>query len=888
MNAQDILDLSQLHEPPPEFSPGYFWSLNDPLDPEKLLAQLRDMRQHGLRCVCIHPMPPEFRPTTMATLMTPEYLSDDYFKIVRLLVDECKRLGMHFYLYDEAAWPSGGAAGRVYAHNPEKFAKRRVVCREIAKKPGAVVAIPSDALCASRKKRDGSLEILGPGERVSADELPIRCFHVEKIPVVTPGPAPRPDLLCNEAVQKFIELTYEGYRKWVGDEFGQTIRYAFTDEPAVVGTNLWRKGDWQITWTEDLPAEFLQRKGYDLVPHIPALFEEVRDKEATRCLLDLYDVWSRLFVERYVHPLLTWCRRNGVVFGGHFGGEDLPGTNADAGFGHILRALRAMDLPGIDAIWRQIYPGKSEPLIYPKYAASVARQQEGPDRALSESFMVYGAGLTIREMKWITDAQLVLGINRFVLGHYLYSTRDHFMGFARPFFGPANPVWKHATDYHKYVARMSYLLSLGRADCATAVYYPIRDIWAGGACRDSAIALHENIAEALLQRQCEFDYIDDDALAEATNKDGQLLIGKAAYSTVIIPSVSWMTEAALQAVGRFAEEGGRVLLIGGEVAADGDSRHPSVAAPLCEAYSQMADGAKRIDRLVRLEPDCPAIRACTRVLEHHRICFLVNDDDREVALKATFPGSGGLTPLLYDAEEDAFVRVEAVSGNLQSARLMLPPLGSVVVILTAKPEMFPTGEPRDVPALTEAARLESGWRLCPLRRYVVGRSDYEVHEMAGASATPCALGDWRGVLGEDFSGDAEYAVEFDAQVPANHADVYLDLGEVKHAAAISLNGVELGSRAWSPYHVEASHAIRSGKNVLKIVVTNTLANAITAPGVRETWDANLGQSWPEIKFAYDDRQRSFERQCLPSGLYGPVRILSHEPVPITVNTDQPA
>ena len=101
-------NLSEFARPPSDRSPGYFWSLNDKLEKKELFKQLHDMHAHGARTVCVHPMPPEFRPSTMATKMEPTYLGRKYFELLREVFDEGARLDMNFYLYDEGAWPSGG------------------------------------------------------------------------------------------------------------------------------------------------------------------------------------------------------------------------------------------------------------------------------------------------------------------------------------------------------------------------------------------------------------------------------------------------------------------------------------------------------------------------------------------------------------------------------------------------------------------------------------------------------------------------------------------------------------------------------------------------------------------------------------------------------------
>jgi hypothetical protein len=53
--------------------------------------------------------------------------------------------------------------------------------------------------------------------------------------------------------------------------FGETPPYAvFSDSLEVYGSD----------WTDDLPAEFARRRGYDLIPHLPELVSDAGEKSA--------------------------------------------------------------------------------------------------------------------------------------------------------------------------------------------------------------------------------------------------------------------------------------------------------------------------------------------------------------------------------------------------------------------------------------------------------------------------------------------------------------------------------------------------------------------------------------------------------------------------------
>jgi hypothetical protein len=93
------------------------------------------------------------------------------------------------------------------------------------------------------------------------------------------------------------------------------------------------------------------------------------------------------------------------------------------------------------------------------------------------------------------------------------------------------------------------------------------------------------------------------------------------------------------------------------------------------------------------------------------------------------------------------------------------------------------------------------------------------------------------------------------------------------AAEVWLNGTHLGTRAWLPFWFNTSHALRTGQNELRVQVTNTLANYLVSPSVREAWAKRKGPGWPG---PYDGRAHAFELQSTASGLFGPVRLLPQE------------
>lgn len=98
-----------------------FWSINGPLQRDRLRRQLADFKAAGLHGVVFHPR---------YYCGIPPYLSDDYLAHVTDTIRHARELGLKFWLYDENGWPSGTGDGKVLAKYPDSGAVRLDLSRE--------------------------------------------------------------------------------------------------------------------------------------------------------------------------------------------------------------------------------------------------------------------------------------------------------------------------------------------------------------------------------------------------------------------------------------------------------------------------------------------------------------------------------------------------------------------------------------------------------------------------------------------------------------------------------------------------------------------------------------------------------------------------------------
>ena len=776
-----MLNLKNYANPSSVNAPGYFWLLNGPMEEETLRRQLRDMAHVGARTVCPHPLPPEFRKFFHSQMPKNFYLTPEYFKMYQAIVDECKCLGMNCYLYDEGGWPSGGACGQVYASDPVKFRRKMVVL-------------------------DGK-----GGYKIALDDI-----NPEKSVV--------PDILAKGCTEKFLELTHEQYFKAVGECFGNTIHFAFTDEPAMVSCNYTR-----LTWTDDFAEEFQRRKGYDVRPYLVPLLEWSLDSKVNDVRVDFLDVTSQLFVERYMLPIRDWCRAHGIKSGGHVSGEDSFSNLQMRDFGHPLRTLRALDEPGVDLIWRQLWPGERlHP--FPKLASSVGNQG-GNKHILGELFGVYGNGLTFGQMQFLVDYMLLNGVNTFVFGCRPLTTEDGMEG-ERPHFGPANPQWWCIKPFHDYVARQSLLSTDSTPVVDTALFLDVRTMWGELRKANYSAENQVQIAERLLAQQSDFDYIDDDVLATAKLQHGKLKIGKALYDRIVIPVNANLAPEAARNVRRIKAAGFRVL----------SSDETQLVPPTLKVVG--GDWRLRVRKHRRANGDV--------------LYFVMNISEKEIT--ADFQAEEKLPVARCDSWSGRVFKLKTTRRG--EWRWSFRPYSMTVFLLAE--DM--TGAEAEPPAPAETiAELKNGWKIKPLRQVTVGEHDFVV-STCSAKACSVRLGDWKDVLEADFSGMAEYSITFDGAKAQGAA--YLDLGKVKYCATVFLNGKCLGTRLCAPYVFDVGDALKDGKNTLAVRVINTLANAMAPDEILERWQKQF-----QPQSSYETRQRSYERESLPSGLFGPVRLL---------------
>jgi hypothetical protein len=348
-----------------------------------------------------------------------------------------------------------------------------------------------------------------------------------------------------------------------------------------------------------------------------------------------------------------------------------------------------------------------------------------------------------------------------------------------------------------------------------------------------AIRQHEWTAEELLRRQCDFDFIDDDVLRRARIADGKLHVGKMAYDTVVIPHTDWMTPQASKRLDDFRAVGGKVIF---------------------------PEDIGQVEPVVKISPALSDIRATRRLLDNGEVLyFITSESPYELTLDIDISEGGDL--LYLEGETGRVLRIQRE--GKAPLTWTIAPYHSLLLLANSQRDVSGVYKPF-TPG--HSVRLSRGWTLQQLSRYFVGRETYEREDKPGDVKT-VTLGDWRPYLGQEFSGEACYRLEFKAQ--AGQA-ARLSLGKVNYACTVILNGRLLGRRFWGPFDFDIPKHLLRKQNTLEVKVTNTFANAVSSKSAYDVWQKYYPEAFKNAH--YEHILKQFEPDSFPSGLFGPVKL----------------
>lgn len=749
MNNNDKFNLNSFISPDVSYAPVYIWVWNDICTREIIDEQLAEMQRLGIRAFYILPEPKDFRPDSMPTNLSPDYLSEEFFELCAYAIDKGTSLGMKCWIYDEGGWPSGSACGKVVKDHPEYASGGNY-----------------------------------------------------------------PDLLNKEATEYFIEITHKKYASAT-----RNFTAVFTDEPKAPLN----------PFNKDLADKYEQIYGDSILPYLPLIEnKEKPTEENVHILRRWYDLCSHTFCENFLIPCKKWANENGFAFTGHLDKDHSPdGCMNGGGNFNLMRALRCFDIPGIDVIWRQIYPEIKVKIkddmnayngFFPRYASSAAAQN-GTKLAMSEVFGVAGPGLTYDMMRYTVGYQAVRGINIFNPFNFPLGRKGQLLAQELPIYTESQPYYRYLGQFNRYTERLSYISSLGERICETALYYPVSD-FQGRLNAETVAKDFDALGRKFEDMIVDFDIIDDDVIQSAEIIEGFVHIGRAKYNNIVIPEGAYIPESTQKSLNKFIGCGGKVL-----------------------------NEISSLKSVVKV--DGKGLRAMHRKADNAEIFILFNESEVCNNFRVTLPSSNGYL-------------LDLIRGKLQNLQtenrvlnLTLATGETAVVLLTD--EMYDAENKKEYKCRFDIANeflFQKDTELVCKENGFENINHFD-------KALPVTLGDWSCAVGSAYSGSCIYETSFILPDKKVGKEGEINLGDVHFAASVHLNERFLGTSLMPPYSLKIPAGLLQKENKLKIVVTNTTANWYIHTDYFDKW------SIKELS-PYFEAELEYAKDSVSGGLSGPV------------------
>ncbi|WP_432874754.1 glycosyl hydrolase [Kribbella sp. CA-245084] len=517
-------------------------------------------------------------------------------------------------------------------------------------------------------------------------------------------------------------------------------------------------------WTPGIFEEFAKRRGYDLRPRLYELFVDRGEWRQLR--IDFGRTLSELYEDNFLKVFQQWAAGHGVPFRIQSYGEP-PATMSSYRFADMFE--------GEGWGWTRIPETRWASSAANIYGRSVV-SAEVWTWVHSPSFRA-----TPLDLQGEAHEHFLSGVNQLIGHGWPYSPSNGpglgWIFYAAGTLDDRNPWWPVATDLFASLHRLSWLLQQGTPVRPVKIYIPASDAYAdtgvdepNNLYRVVRRLIPESIPRTIREAGLDFDLIDDDAISVVDPADVPLIVVPEGATTP--PDTQRWLDA--------------VVASGGQVVTDPAEHLPT--APITPP---------------------PGVGVVHRRLDDGDFYFVANT---------------GAEPrtLTFDEPMDHWTTHEPVT------TLTLHPYESAVLSPTAATA---TVAPTD----QLVGEVQGNWSVAfdnNIRSVTLPHrweDDPELATYSGSAAyeVELQLEQTDGTVFLDFGPGEPVAPDSEPYLPSNSYRALIT-PPVGVAAEIYLNDTPCGTLWAPPYRVDLTDAARVGANVLRIVVHNTAANALSA------------------------------------------------------------
>jgi alpha-L-rhamnosidase len=855
-----------------------WWWFGGAVTKPELEKELKDMHSAGIGGVEIQPVYPLALDDESKGIKNLPYLSPEFLDAISFANKTARSLGMRVDITLGSGWPYGGP----HTTLNQSAGRLKIV----------TLPITSSTIYAPQLQAGESLiaSFYASGTPDSYQATTAKPLPNTSSPIIVP-PSTSGDRVALFFIASHTKQTVKrpsvGAEGLVLDHFSRTatdehltdvatpLLKAFGNQPpyAVFSDSLEVYG---ADWTKDLPAEFQKRRGYDIVPHLPELAAG-GSPEAEAVRHDWGQTLSDLIRENYLTPINTWATNHNTKFRSQTYG--IPAvTLAD----EAIPALPEGEGPQ----WRAF--------SFTRWASSASHLYHRNVTSAETFTWLHSPAFraTPLDMKVEADRMFLLGVNQ-IIGHgWPYSPpsvgEPGWNLYAAAVFNTHNPWFSVMPDITLYIQRVSWLLRQGDPANDVAILLPENDAQASFTPGHASITelmkrwITPELMSTILNAGYNIDYID----ATTINK-----LGIISYPILILPPTDRIPLATYTKIEEYASRGGRVVAIEkvpsiapGFLDQAETSKIQSLSTQLFHSkdhkgilLSSLSNLPETLHRA--LSPDVAVVGQTTDLGFIHRklptsdIYFVVNSSNQPIHTTIRFRSRHPITET-WNADTAETNLVASRTGT--QIPLTLAPYESRIFVLGDAP----THRSIATPEFTEgqAIDLNSNWQI----RFANDASTQYLPQFIS----------WTDLTGHQFySGEATYTNNF--TLPANPSHTIIDFGQgtatidarppnssgihalldplIREAAVVYVNGQRVGSLWHPPYRLDITPFAHAGSNTLEVRVTNTAINELAGQPPRDytSLNAKFGKRF--------DPQDMDNLKPIPSGLFGPIKILVEEP-----------
>lgn len=511
------------------------------------------------------------------------------------VIDEIKKNGLSYWIYDEAGYPSGQAGGLTLENHPELQAKGFYMYRRISYEDTYAEYFLNDESDKIVWAAKYPIEDTGCSESyVSYEKMEPISFTSNKVACnikanevlyvfcvknsyegshSTHNMSSRRrniNIMDPDAVRRFIDVAYEPIAKLLPDVYKESHN-VFTDEPSLQVAYVRSYEVWPYAlapWSDTLLEEYEREYGQSLLPNLPLIFEGAENAYPVR--VKFYSLVGKMIANAYSGQLSKWCEIHGCGFSGHYLAEEEM-THHVKDYGDYIKVLSAASYPGVDTLrcFPEIYSYNTTKF------AQIASRKNNTNGMMAEYCPFDNSDEFLKspfENTLCIIGLLYLGgvrhINTYMSGDFSYWKKNKLN-----FLSNGSTNEEETKQINDYAARIGSVLDGLKNECNTFVYYGIEDAQAkhrpayssDWVSNDSLIEKStDEITKKIYENGFDYFFIDSEDLENAVislREAGKAKISDCEVKTVIVPALDIMYGSAIKLLKKLQDSGVKVFFM---------------------------------------------------------------------------------------------------------------------------------------------------------------------------------------------------------------------------------------------------------------------------------------------------------------------------------------